>query len=458
MTEQRTMRLDTDRLRTCSCGKVCKNERGLKIHRTKMGCAPIANLLQRARQLGEEELDREEHHSVQSLQASDEEEEHIDSSEKDTRENATESTEQRRQKVKWPASTEKTSWKRFEDELDQMMEHVLVGKVDNKLHVMSEIIYNFGKKRFGIIEGKRKKPVKENRRVQKIAKMRGDLRRLTAAFKKAPKEEKEALKVLRESIRKELKSLRRAENLRKRRHERQKKRAQFTKDSFQFVRRLLGEKKSGKLQCTKEEANKHIKEMYSDTNCLEELGSCEKLLEPDLPEFEFDSAEPRLQEIRDIVRKARASSAPGPNGVPYKVYKNCPKILLQLWRLMKVIWRKGELCREWLKAEGCFIPKEEEATTLSQFRTISLLNIEGKILLAVLSRRLTSYLLENKYIDIAVQKGGVPGVSGCVEHTSVISQIIKEAHENKGDLAVIWLDLANAYGSVPHQLIQKTLQ
>jgi hypothetical protein len=56
-----------------------------------MGCAPIANLLQRARQLGEteEELDREEHHSVQSLQASDEEEEHIDSSEKNTRKNAT---------------------------------------------------------------------------------------------------------------------------------------------------------------------------------------------------------------------------------------------------------------------------------------------------------------------------------------------------------------------------------
>jgi septal ring factor EnvC (AmiA/AmiB activator) len=79
-----------------------------------MRCAPIANLLQRARQLGEteEELDREEHHSVQSLQASDEEEEHIDStsSEKDTGENATESTIQRRQMVKWPASTEKTSW------------------------------------------------------------------------------------------------------------------------------------------------------------------------------------------------------------------------------------------------------------------------------------------------------------------------------------------------------------
>ena len=71
---------------------------------------------------------------------------------------------------------------------------------------------------------------------------------------------------------------------------------------------------------------------------------------------------------------------------------------------------------------------------------------------------MTSDLLKNKYIETTAQKGGVPGVSGCVEHTSVITQIIKEAQENKGDIAVIWLDLANAYGSVPHQLIQKILQ
>ncbi|XP_052256427.1 uncharacterized protein LOC127861786 [Dreissena polymorpha] len=211
------------------------------------------------------------------------------------------------------------------------------------------------------------------------------------------------------------------------------------------MKRLLGEKKTGELQCTKEKANKYIKDMYSDSDRHKELGECDKLLTPDDPEHDFDCAEPRLQEVKDIVRKARASSAPGPNRVPYRVYKNCPKILIRLWKLIKVVWRKEELCREWLKAEGCFIPKEEDSSTLGQFRTISLLNVEGKILLAVLSKRMTSDLLQNKYIDTAVQKGGVSGVSGCIEHTSVITQIIKEARENKGDIAVIWLDLANAY-------------
>jgi len=67
-------------------------------------------------------------------------------------------------------------------------------------------------------------------------------------------------------------------------------------------------------------------------------------------------------------------------------------------------------------------------------------------------------MLQNDYIDIAVQKGGVPGVSGCVEHTSVLTQVIRGAKEGKGDPAVIWLDLANAYGSMPHKLVQLTLE
>lgn len=73
------------------------------------------------------------------------------------------------------------------------------------------------------------------------------------------------------------------------------------------------------------------------------------------------------------------------------------------------------MTESWMEAEGCFIPKEDQSSQLKQFRTISLLNVEGKIFLAVLARRLTSFMLSNGYIDIAVQKGGVPGVSGCVE-------------------------------------------
>ena len=125
---------------------------------------------------------------------------------------------------------------------------------------------------------------------------------------------------------------------------------------------------------------------------------------------------------------------------------------------LKGLWRKNSISKTWREAEGVFIPKEEGAKELNEFRTISLLNVEGKLFFAMKAERLLRYALANNYIDTSVQKGGVPDVSGCMEHTSVISQLIREAKANKTDLVVTWLDIANAYGSMPHSLIMTALQ
>ncbi len=36
--------------------------------------------------------------------------------------------------------------------------------------------------------------------------------------------------------------------------------------------------------------------------------------------------------------------------------------------------------------------------------------------------------------------------------------LISEAREGRGDLTIIWLDLTNAYGSIPHKLVEVVLQ
>ncbi|XP_074527636.1 uncharacterized protein LOC141791255 [Halichoeres trimaculatus] len=42
--------------------------------------------------------------------------------------------------------------------------------------------------------------------------------------------------------------------------------------------------------------------------------------------------------------------------------------------------------------------------------------------------------------------------------SGVVTQLIREAREGKGNLAVLWLDLANAYGSIPHKLVEVALE
>lgn len=39
----------------------------------------------------------------------------------------------------------------------------------------------------------------------------------------------------------------------------------------------------------------------------------------------------------------------------------------------------------------------------------------------------------------------------------MVTQLIREARENKGDLVVLRLDLANGYGSIPHKLVEVAL-
>ena len=71
--------------------------------------------------------------------------------------------------------------------------------------------------------------------------------------------------------------------------------------------------------------------------------------------------------------------------------------------------------------------------------------MEGKLYFALRADRLVKYTLPNGYIDLSIQKGGVPDVSGCLEHTTaILSQLIRKAKEEKKELVVIWVDIANA--------------
>ena len=49
-------------------------------------------------------------------------------------------------------------------------------------------------------------------------------------------------------------------------------------------------------------------------------------------------------------------------------------------------------------------------------------------------------------------------MSGCVEHTYLLNEALKDAKKNRRQIVVSWVDLANAYGSVPHNLIQFALE
>lgn len=253
------------------------------------------------------------------------------------------------------------------------------GDADQKLQTLSTMIISIGAERFGIKERQLTRGVAEpNRREVEISQR--ELRLLGRQFKKAREEEKAGLAELRHTLRKRLTTLWRAEWHRRRGKERARKRVAFISNPFGFTKKILGHKRSGHLACTEEEVNKYLSTTYSDSARDKELGPCKTLITPPEPTLAFNTREPTLKEVEEVVKAARTSSAPGPSGVPYVVYKRCPRLLKRLWKLIKVIWRRGKVAQQWRHAEGVWIPKEESSSTIKQFRVISLLSVEGNFL------------------------------------------------------------------------------
>ena len=120
---------------------------------------------------------------------------------------------------------------------------------------------------------------------------------------------------------------------------------------------------------------------------------------------------------------------------------------------MKVAWRKKVIPKVRCRAGGILIPNEKNSSSINQYRQISLLNVEGKIFFGVLAQGLATFLQRNNFVDTSVQKAGIQGFSGCLEHANIIWHQIQTANKEWRDLHMVFLDLANAFGSVPHKIL-----
>ena len=96
----------------------------------------------------------------------------------------------------------------------------------------------------------------------------------------------------------------------------------------------------------------------------------------------------------------------------------------------------------WRIGEAVLIPKEEDKSRPELFRNITLTNVSEKMFFQVLANRLLSYMLQNDYLDQAIQKGFLPGIAGCVEHTQALMETLLDAKQNAREIVVAWLDLA----------------
>ena len=183
---------------------------------------------------------------------------------------------------------------------------------------------------------------------------------------------------------------------------------------------------------------------------------------PPKPVAGLNEEEVSLEEISLAVRRARITSSPSPfDGIPYIVFKKCPALLPALHDLFNFCWTHSKVPSAWKLASVKLISKasaEVDPTLPSNFRPIALTSCVSKLFTTILRNRWLKYMITNKYFDKTIQKAFMPTTPGCTEHHFKLATILGDARKKHKSLAVCWLDLANAFGSVHHSLISFALK
>lgn len=115
--------------------------------------------------------------------------------------------------------------------------------------------------------------------------------------------------------------MRRAERLRKR-YKKERAITNFYKDPFKFVKKLFTSEKNGTLKASTIELERYLEETHTDAKRHEPMSILSDIPPINPPEYQMEVCAPKWKEVEQAVKKARASSSPGPNGVPYRVYKS----------------------------------------------------------------------------------------------------------------------------------------
>ena len=182
---------------------------------------------------------------------------------------------------------------------------------------------------------------------------------------------------------------------------------------------------------------------------------------PPSPSVDFNTDEISVDEITYVIKRTKSRSSASPlDGISYKILKKCPSLISALFNLYNACWSSATIPQAWKQGVVRLIPKSSASTCPSDpanFRPIALTPCVGKVFTSILKNRFLPFMLQNSYMDTVIQKAFVNGIPGCAEHHCKLAEVIREASEKHRSLSVCWLDLANAYGSVPHGLIQFAL-
>ena len=204
-----------------------------------------------------------------------------------------------------------------------------------------------------------------------------------------------------------------------------------------------------------------IKIFYADLYKFEEINTdvADKFLKdlPQLSDIDKFSCEGSIskKECLNAIKAMQNSKSPGSDGLPAEFYKRFFHLFEDSFvKVVSKIFDLEELSPSQRLSIITLICKNlEESEFLTNWRPISLLNVDYKIISKCLCNRLRTVISSIVNID---QTCGVPGRS-ISDNLHLIRNVLIFADEKELECALLTLDQAKAFDRVSHKFLFKTL-
>ncbi|MFO0089556.1 MAG: RNA-directed DNA polymerase, partial [bacterium] len=227
------------------------------------------------------------------------------------------------------------------------------------------------------------------------------------------------------------------------------------------IRKILQEESKG-YSGDRESAEAFLKRTYERPQLsTEQTAAARKLYdechwsEPNEETLGLLSSPPKREEISAKLARA-TNTAPGKDGLEYRHLRALDPSGRLLEKIFELVWKYG-IPKAWKTARTVPIYKKGDPSDYGNFRPISLLPTIYKLFSGIINSRLLDVASSMGWIS-PEQKGFLPGVRGIQEHTHLLQTLRDVAVRLKLDLIITFLDLLNAFGSIPHAILEELFE
>lgn len=156
------------------------------------------------------------------------------------------------------------------------------------------------------------------------------------------------------------------------------------------------------------------------------------------------------EDVREAIGNLKPNKAPGPDLISPKLLKEgIQQLTVPLRKLFNLSLAKKKFPTDWKKANVTAVHKNDSLTDPSNFRPISLLNYNGKLMERCVHKHMTNYLIKHSIIS-PFQSGFQSGDSAVNQLLHLCNEFSKALDDGK-EIRVVFCDITKAFDRVWHR-------